>query len=118
MKGIEIIGAGYSEDKELVLNSIKKLSPSRKSPSILLYHSPLALEELQTAGIGLQLAGHTHYRQIFPLSLLVGLAYQHSRGFHSSDGSSIYISPGTSTWGPSMRLGSRSEITLLEINPG
>jgi predicted MPP superfamily phosphohydrolase len=37
------------------------------------------------------------------------------RGLHEMNGSRLYVSPGTGTWGPVLRIGSRSEITLIEF---
>jgi len=33
-------------------------------------------------------------------------------------GMNLYVSPGTGTWGPIMRLGSRSEIGMIELTDG
>ncbi len=79
---------------------------------LLLKHRPLLCKE----PVDLQLSGHTHKGQIFPFSLFVGLHYPYISGLHQlSRGRSLYVSRGTGTWGPRIRLGSRPEITLIEI---
>ena len=66
-------------------------------------------------GIALMLAGHTHAGQLIPFNFLVKRIYPRMRGLHESNGSRLYVSPGTGTWGPILRIGSRCEITLLEF---
>jgi len=65
----------------------------------------------------LQLSGHTHKGQIFPFNLLVKLVYHFYSGFYKTgDRAYLYISRGTGTWGPPMRIFARPEITLIELN--
>jgi len=59
--------------------------------------------------------GHTHNGQIFPFNLLVKQVFDKIVGLHSLDKTRLYVSQGTGTWGPVMRVGTRSEITLFEL---
>ncbi|MDD7567235.1 MAG: metallophosphoesterase, partial [Helicobacter sp.] len=57
---------------------------------------------------------------IFPFSLLVLLQQPHIKGlFELTLGSSLktwlYINQGTGYWGPPMRVGTESEITLIRL---
>jgi uncharacterized protein len=64
----------------------------------------------------LQLSGHTHKGQIFPFSLFVRMVYPVVAGLHVLDsGAHIYVSRGTGTWGPPIRIFSPPEITLIEL---
>jgi predicted MPP superfamily phosphohydrolase len=64
----------------------------------------------------LQLSGHAHGGQIFPFNFLTGLKYPRQEGLYRlSRGSQLYISRGTGTWGPPMRVLSPPEITMFEI---
>lgn len=64
----------------------------------------------------LQVSGHAHRGQIFPFSLLTGLAYPLQCGLHDfGDELVVYTSRGTGTWGPPLRVLSPPEITLFEI---
>ncbi|MFH1637641.1 MAG: metallophosphoesterase [Candidatus Woesearchaeota archaeon] len=113
--GIQIIGIEFSQDKGHLGNELEKLKISRAKPAVLMYHSPTGLEDAKKAGIDLQLSGHTHNGQIFPFNFFVRLAFRHIRGLYDLGGMFLYVSPGTGTWGPYMRLGSRNEITLLRL---
>ena len=67
--------------------------------------------------IDLELAGHTHSGQIFPFNFVVKLFYPRFRGLYTSEDRAVYVSSGTGTWGPPMRLGTQSEITLFRLFP-
>jgi hypothetical protein len=80
---------------------------------LYLKHRPLVCME----PVDLQLSGHTHKGQIFPFNLFVGLHYPFISGLHRLDnGSTLYVSRGTGTWGPRIRLGSSPEITVIEVS--
>jgi predicted MPP superfamily phosphohydrolase len=66
----------------------------------------------------LQLSGHTHKGQIFPMSLVTMLLFQYHTGFNRlENGSAIYTSRGTGTAGPPIRFLSTPEITIIDIVP-
>jgi predicted MPP superfamily phosphohydrolase len=80
---------------------------------ILLRHRPV-IEPGILGRFDLQLSGHTHGGQIFPFSLIVARVYPFLRGeYDLGQGSRLYVSRGTGTWGPPMRFLSPPEITLV-----
>jgi hypothetical protein len=82
---------------------------------LLLAHQPKSVWEAAKAGFDLQLSGHTHGGQFWPWSLFVGLAHPFTRGLNDYEDMKIYVSRGTGYWGPPLRLGVPSEITLLTL---
>ena len=84
---------------------------------LLLAHQPKAIVEAARRAVNLQLSGHTHGGQIFPWNFLVRLQQPYNVGLFDHEGTKLYVSPGTGYWGPPMRLGTRSEITCLELVP-
>ncbi|PJZ69323.1 phosphohydrolase [Leptospira perolatii] len=82
---------------------------------MLLAHQPNSVFEAAKAGFHLQLSGHTHGGQYFPGNLLVYLAQKFVAGLHYWEGTSLYVSRGTGYWGPPLRIGAPSEITLLVL---
>lgn len=84
---------------------------------VLLKHQPVVADG--SAGrFDLQLSGHTHGGQIFPFGAFTRLVYPYTCGRHEvGDGSTLYVSPGTGTWGPPMRLLHPPEVTLIRIVP-
>lgn len=115
-KGINFIGIDYSDFKKEISEKLDKMKIDKNEVNVLLYHAPVfKLRELEKKGINLHLAGHTHNGQIFPFSLLIRLMYNYPRGLYQSKDSSIFVSSGTGTWGPPMRLGSFNEISLINL---
>jgi len=87
-------------------------------PVILLAHRPTVFEEAEQHGVDLQFSGHFHAGQIPPLDLIIYVSYRYPWGLYRKNKAHIYTSCGTNTWGPPMRLFSRSEIVLLTLQRG
>lgn len=87
------------------------------TPTILLYHTPVEWAAARAHGVALMLSGHTHNGQIAPFNLLVRLFFRQVCGLYEQDNSFLHVSPGTGTWGPPMRLGSRCQVTVLNLVP-
>ncbi len=85
---------------------------------ILLAHQPKNIFEAARAGYDLQISGHTHGGQFFPWNLLIGFAQSYVSGLHIHQNTQIYVSRGTGYWGPPVRMGSPSEITLITLVAG
>lgn len=117
--GIQVIGridrdgARFNRKERLpVKDLMKQVDTSR--PVILLDHQPLKLKEAADAGIDLQLSGHTHNGQMWPLNYITGMIYELSYGYKKIGTSQFIVSSGFGIWGPRVRSGSRPEV--LEIN--
>lgn len=81
---------------------------------ILMDHQPKNLSDTEKHGIDLQVSGHTHKGQLFPASFITNKLFELDYGYLKKNNSKIIVSSGYGTWGPPIRLGSRSEI--VEIN--
>lgn len=90
------------------------LSPDR--PVVVLDHQPIALDEAAEAGAALQISGHTHDGQVFPIGLINGLIYEHNYGLLRKGATSIYVTSGAGTWGPPVRVGSRAEVVRIRLS--
>ena len=112
---IEISGIDFYEGSSRAKEEIKKLKISKDKFSILLNHPPTAFDVAVEKGFQLQLSGHTHYGQIFPFTLLVKIQFKRIAGIYKKANSYLFISTGTGTWGPPMRLLSRCEIGLINL---
>lgn len=82
-------------------------------PVILMDHQPFKLNEAEENGFDLQLSGHTHHGQLFPLNFITKAVYEKSWGYLKKGNTHIYVSCGVGTWGPPVRLGNRPEILNL-----
>jgi uncharacterized protein len=84
-------------------------------PKILLAHQPGIAGLAAELGFQLQLSGHTHAGQFFPWTLIIGRVHEFAKGLGKKASMWVYVNPGTGSWGPPVRLGSRTEITLLSL---
>jgi len=117
---IQIIGVNdrQSLPRDASLDSILgKIDLNDEKPTILMYHTPVEWHAARKHGVDLMLSGHTHNGQIYPFNLLVKLQFKYINGLYQKEGKHLHVSPVTGTWGPPMRLGSRNQITLLELVP-
>ncbi len=82
---------------------------------LLLAHQPRSLYRAREAGWDVQLSGHTHGGQVFPMTLLVYLVHPIVKGLGRFGDMWVYVNRGTGTWGPPMRTGRRGEITRIRL---
>ncbi|MBW2064360.1 MAG: metallophosphoesterase [Deltaproteobacteria bacterium] len=82
---------------------------------ILLKHRP----EVHPDSIGrfdLQLSGHTHGSQLLPFKVISKLFYPYNTGLIRLGRASIlYVTRGSGTWGPPMRLLVPPEVTVIDL---
>jgi predicted MPP superfamily phosphohydrolase len=100
----------HRSDPEMCL---KDAPPS--DARILLAHQPRSIYAASRAGFDLQLSGHTHGGQFFPWNFFVRLQQPYVSGLYRHEQTWVYVNQGTGYWGPPVRLGVPSEITLLTL---
>lgn len=117
-EGLQIIGLDFNPDRNFDLNReiLAHSGYCATEPSILLFHEPKDTVKSQGIGIDLQLSGHTHGGQMFPFNFLARYFYHnHSHGLFKRGDYTLSVTAGVGTWGPPMRLGTRSEIVELTL---
>lgn len=139
--GLQIIGISYPGIEGIQdIQGLDKLGQpsSIRKPRFLLFHTPTNMiphkgdgvdrhfstywvpettfSPAQKLGVDLQLSGHTHAGQIFPLGYLTKLLYKsYDYGLRRLSAFSIYTTCGVGTWGPPMRTGNRPEIVVINL---
>ena len=114
---LQVIGIDDADQADQVACKLPSIARHDGYYTVLLYHRPLGWEAAMEHGVDLMLSGHTHNGQIFPFNLLVKGQFRRISGLYSKDRAHLYVSPGTGTWGPLMRLGSFNEITCIDLKP-
>lgn len=95
-----------------------KLMPSLiDKPVILLDHEPTDIDKNVLLPIDLQLSGHTHNGQIFPANVIVKLFNKVSYGHARFNQTNVIVSSGYGFWGVPFRLGSQSEVWIIDLVP-
>ena len=87
----------------------------RTKPVILLDHQPFDLDSAAAQGADLQLSGHTHHGQLWPLNFITNRVYELSWGYKKKGSTHFYVSSGYGTWGPPVRTGNRPEIVVITL---
>ncbi|MDR1316021.1 MAG: metallophosphoesterase [Spirochaetales bacterium] len=87
----------------------------RTKPLILMDHQPRELELSQEAGIDLQVSGHTHAGQFWPVTMVTYFMYEIDYGLLRKGSTSIIVTSGYGLWGPPLRIGSTPEIVRIKF---
>ncbi|MFH0922405.1 MAG: metallophosphoesterase [Fibrobacterota bacterium] len=90
----------------------------RSRPVILLDHEPHRLNEATAEGVDLQLSGHTHHGQFWPINCITKRIFELSYGYMKKGNTHIYVSSGAGTWGPPIRLVAWPEIVNIRVRFG
>ena len=106
----------------------RKMTDTRKSPSqltksldlsrpiIFMDHQPGELDEVASSGADLDLCGHTHDGQLFPLNIITGLVWENSCGYLKKGNMHNIVTSGAGIWGPNMRTATNSEICAITVH--
>ena len=117
LAGLQLVGVSYPQPGQAknlrqTLVNLPGFDPAQ--PSILLYHSPVWIAQAKAAGISLQLAGHAHHGQMFPIQFISRLVYgRYYYGLHLEGDYILYTSGGAGTWGPPLRTGNHPEVAVI-----
>lgn len=116
--GLQLIGIHDEETRNPARfrEILKQVQLDRQQPSILLSHRPENLSIAEEEGVSLQLSGHTHGGQFWPWNWVVSRIYgRFAYGLNQLGKLQVYTSSGTGTWGPPLRVGTTSEIVLIQL---
>jgi predicted MPP superfamily phosphohydrolase len=85
-------------------------------PLILVDHRPTEIEQVSRTSVDVQLSGHTHNGQMFPINLITGKVYELSWGYKKIGNTHFFVTSGIRLWGPPVRTAGKSEIMVIDIN--
>lgn len=85
-------------------------------PVILVDHRPTEIDQISRKNVDIQLSGHTHYGQLFPINLIIDRIYELGWGYMKKSGTHVFVSSGIRLWGPQVRTVGKSEIMIININ--
>ncbi len=85
-------------------------------PVIVLDHQPSNIGEYEQAD--LILCGHTHQGQVFPINFITDRLFAVDYGYYRDGNTQVIVSSGIATWGPPIRLGTKSELVEITVRFG
>jgi len=116
--GIDFLGVDWddTDKREDFIAILEGINVPKHRPSILLRHVPDNLDIPERAGISLQLSGHTHRGQFWPLSIFTHYFYNgFDYGFHYFRKMAVFTSSGAGTWLSPFRFGTKAEVAVIEF---
>ncbi len=117
-EGIQIIGIKYRDGKDPVdiRDVLKEMNLDETKPSIIINHPPTGLESANESKIDLQVSGHTHNGQMWPMNYIVKSIYgDQTYGLSKYKNLQILTTRGVGTFGPPFRTFNQAEIMLIEF---
>jgi hypothetical protein len=113
---------GLSRKDTRLQDAVRPVNVSDASASeslnILLAHQPKDAPVVEAhPWIDVQISGHTHGGQFWPLHFFVYRDQTYNTGLYTikNTRTRLYVSEGTGFWGPPMRLGTNCEISVLRF---
>jgi predicted MPP superfamily phosphohydrolase len=67
------------------------------------------------SSVDLQLSGHTHEGQVWPISLLTRYLFELSHGHLHRPPTHFYVTSGIGLWGGKFRVATRSEYVIIHL---
>ena len=117
--GLRLIGINFparGEEKDIMTTLGSLRDQFIGQPNILLYHAPSQIDEVAESGVNLMLSGHTHRGQQFPFQYITRLVHHgYDYGLYTIGNFSLSTTSGVGTWGPTMRIGTQSEIVAITL---
>ncbi|MBB2948327.1 hypothetical protein FB565_008110 [Actinoplanes lutulentus] len=87
----------------------------RSRAVVLMAHQPVNIYDAVDQGVDLQLSGHTHGGQLWPGNYIAEMANPTNAGLEKYGDTQLYVSRGAGAWGPPVRVGAPSDITIVEL---
>jgi predicted MPP superfamily phosphohydrolase len=97
------------------INDLMKLS-EESLPVILVDHRPTEIDQVSRTAADVQLSGHTHNGQLFPINLITNKIYPLSWGYMKRAETHFFVTSGIQLWGPPVRTTGKSEIMVVNIS--
>jgi predicted MPP superfamily phosphohydrolase len=108
--GREDFSRQYRKRLSVIMENLDK-----SKPIIVLDHQPIRLKEARINGADLQLSGHTHNGQVFPINYIAKCIFSKAYGYLKEGETHYFITSGLGLWGGKFRIGTRSEYVVINL---
>lgn len=115
--GIQLVGRDDRTNRRRATIDSLLSRVDMSHPIVLLDHQPYDIAISDSLGVDIHLSGHTHHGQVWPLSMLTDAMYDQSHGYRRWSHTHAFVSSGLSLWGPPFRIGTHSDLAVIEISP-
>lgn len=84
-------------------------------PVFVMDHRPDDVIKHSKLPIDLQVSGHTHKGQVFPANVFTQFIYDLAYGYKQIGNGHYFVTSGYGFWGLPLRLGSQSEVLIIDV---
>ena len=115
-KDVTLVGRkdrSVSRDRLDTANLLKSVNLNKTI--VLVDHQPDAIDYHSTLPINVQLSGHTHHGQIWPINYITERIYTLDYGYKKINNKHFFTSAGYGFWGPPFKTTARSEVWIITI---
>ena len=110
----DISSKSFSNERAPLENIVSNIDKNKLS--IVMDHNPENVKDSEENNIDLQVSGHTHGGQVFPGNIITNALFPIDYGYGKFGNTNVVVSSGFGTWGPLIRVGSRSEVVLITLH--
>lgn len=117
--GFDLAGVeDHASGRENVAAALNGVDTS--TSTVLLAHQPNTIRNVPRGSVALQISGHLHSGQFWPLHLLWFAPTDHFAGLEWNEAkqTSVYVSQGVFGWGPRTRFLSSNNIDIITLKRG
>ncbi|MFJ7952563.1 metallophosphoesterase [Lysinibacillus sp. NPDC096418] len=112
-KAFLITGQEDTTNKER--QKLKALRVDNHLPWFVMNHTPNDLVTPAQEGVNFHMSGHTHKGQMWPNQHITARVFELDHGYKLKEQMHTLVSSGFGFWGPPIRIGSRSELWVVDI---
>ena len=94
---------------------LKALRSENNLPWFVMNHTPNDLVTPAQEGVDFHMSGHTHKGQMWPNHFITARVFELDHGYKLKEQMHTLVSSGFGFWGPPIRIGSRSELWVVDI---
>lgn len=94
---------------------LDQLKVKDQYPWFVMNHTPDDLATPLNMGVDFHMSGHTHKGQLWPNQYITARVFELDHGYKMKGQMHTLVSSGFGFWGPPMRIGSRSELWVVDI---
>ena len=113
--GVQIVGRDdrSNRNRQALEQVLSKTNPD--SPIVVMDHQPYELHKADSLQVDMLFCGHTHRGQVWPISLITDKMYEQSHGYRKWQNAHVWVSSGLSLWGPPFRIGTNSDMAVINL---
>lgn len=114
-KRLLVVGRNDDRDKNRPSTAQLLAKQNTDLPVLLMDHRPTEVEIHSQLPVDVQVSGHVHNGQVAPANLIVRFLNRIHYGYEAIGNGHFFVTSGYGFWGVPLRLGSQSEVWIIDV---